>query len=178
MLETERLILRQWRDSDLAEFARMNSDKRVMEFFPYTLTPEASDRLAKDMQNALNTSLIGLFAAEAKNGTPFIGFIGLSVPKFTAHFTPCVEIGWRLAFEHWGNGYATEGAAAVLQYGFDIVKLKEIVSFTAEINKRSQAVMQKIGMSHNSADDFDHPHESMPEGHPLKRHVLYRKSAA
>ena len=131
--------------------------------------------LAKDMQKALNKDGLGLFAVEVKNGAPFIGFIGLAIPKFTAHFTPCVEIGWRLAFEHWGNGYATEGAKAALQYGFEVLKLPEIVSFTAELNKRSQAVMQKIGMTHNAADDFLHPHPSMPEGHPLKRHVLFRR---
>lgn len=154
----------------------MNADKRVMEFFPAPLTSAASDKLAKDMELALNnTGPIGLFAVEVKNGAPFVGFIGLSIPKFTSHFTPCVEIGWRLSFKHWGQGYATEGASAVLKYGFDIVKLEEIVSFTAGINKRSQAVMRKIGMTCNPSDDFDHPHESMPEGHPLKHHVLYRK---
>lgn len=176
MLETDRLILRNWQDSDLPVFVRMNSDPRVMEFFPSLPTREASDMLANDMKLALNTSGIGLFAVEVKNGAPFIGFIGLAIPKFTAHFTPCVEIGWRLAFPHWGKGYATEGAKAVLKHGFDVLKLPEIVSFTAAINMRSQAVMQKIGMTHNTADDFDHPHPSMPEGHPLKHHVLYRKN--
>lgn len=176
MIETPRLTLRQWRDSDLPEFARMNADPRVMEFFPATLTCEQSDKLANDMRAAIDAGRPGLFAVEVKNGAPFIGFIGLAIPKFQAHFTPCVEVGWRLAFEHWGNGYATEGAKAVLAYGFDVLKLEEIVSFTAKINKRSQSVMQKIGMSHNPTDDFSHPSPTIPAGHSLNPHVLYRKT--
>ena len=104
---------------------------------------------------------------------PFIGFVGLAVPRFEAHFTPCVEIGWRVAADQWNRGYATEAACAVLKYGFEIIGLSEIVSFTVPINLPSRRVMEKIGMTHNSADDFDHP--LIPEGHPLRRHVLYRK---
>ena len=102
----------------------------------------------------------------------FIGYVGLNIPTFEAAFTPCVEIGWRLAAGHWGKGYATEAARAVLDYGFGSLGLKEIVSFTVPANVRSQAVMQRIGMTRDPAGDFNHPH--IPQGHPLRRHVLYR----
>ena len=114
----------------------------------------------------------GLWAVEVVGGAPFIGFVGLSVPRFETHFTPCVEAGWRLSRENWGRGYATEGALAALAFGFDTLGLDEIVSFTAPGNVRSRAVMERIGMTRDPQDDFDHP--SLPEGHPLRRHVLYR----
>ena len=148
---------------------------RVMEFFPEIYSQEQSDLLANNMRKSIDISGIGLFAVEVKNIAPFIGFIGLSTPRFDAHFTPCVEIGWRLSLPHWGNGYATEGAKAVLKYGFEDLKLREIVSFTAAINTKSQSVMKKIGMTNNPDDNFYHPNKSMPEGHHLKYHVLYRK---
>jgi RimJ/RimL family protein N-acetyltransferase len=106
------------------------------------------------------------------SGAPFVGFVGLNVPGFQAVFTPCVEIGWRLAKEHWGRGYASEAAVEALQYGFEGIGLDEIVSFTSTINRPSQAVMEKIGMTHDPADDFDHPR--VEPGHDLERHVLYR----
>ena len=109
---------------------------------------------------------------EIQNVASLAGFVGLSVPSFEAHFTPCVEIGWRLAAEHWGRGYATEGARAVLTFGFQTLTLGEIVSFTVPGNARSRQVMERIGMVHGPADDFDHP--ALPEEHPLRRHVLYR----
>lgn len=176
MLETERLYLRQWQESDLPEFAKMNADERVMEFFPTILTVENSDKFARENQHSLDNSGIGLFAVEVKNGEPFIGFIGLAIPKFTAHFTPCVEIGWRLAFPHWGKGYATEGANAILKYAFNIIGLQEIVSFTSTVNRRSQAVMRKIGMVNNPSDNFLHPSSLIPDGNILKKHVLYRRN--
>ena len=118
----------------------------------------------------------GLWAVEVNNVAPFIGFIGLSVPRFDAHFTPCVEIGWRLSADHWGHGYATEGAAAALAFAFDVVGLNEVVSFTVPANVRSRRIMEKIGMKQEPTEDFDHP--SLPEGHPLQRHVLYRIAVA
>jgi len=145
MLETERLILRNWHDGDLPEFAKMNADKKVMEFFPATLTPHESDNLVARIRKSFSENGFGLWSVEVKNGAPFTGFIGLNIPTFAAHFTPCVEIGWRLAYPHWGKGYATEGANEVLKYGFDVVGLKEILSWTATINTRSQAVIKKIG---------------------------------
>ena len=158
-LETSRLILRPWRDSDREPFARMNADPRVMEFFPACLSREESD--------AIIDRNPGVLAAELRESGEFIGFIGLAVPTFEAHFTPCVEIGWRIAAEHWGRGLATEGAREVLRHA-----TREIVSFTTERNFRSRRVMEKLGMTHDPADDFDHPR--MPEGHPQRRHVLYR----
>ena len=113
-----------------------------------------------------------MWAVEVRNVAPFIGFIGLAVPRFESHFTPCVEIGWRLSADHWGRGYATEGAQAALTFGFDVVGLPEIVSFTVPDNIRSRRVMEKIGMKRDPAEDFDHP--SLPDGHRLQRHVLYR----
>ena len=114
----------------------------------------------------------GPWAAEVMGGAPFIGFIGLFRPPFDAHFTPCVEVGYRLAFEHWGKGYATEGARAALAFGFESLGLQEIVAMTTPANARSRHVMEKLGMTHDSRDDFDHP--NVPEGHWLRRHVLYR----
>ena len=118
----------------------------------------------------------GLWAIEVPDVAPFIGFAGLAVPRFSAHFTPCVEVGWRLAFEHWGQGYATEAARLALDYGFGTVALSEIVAFTTETNHRSRAVMKRLGMRHDPAEDFDHP--AIAEGHPIRRHVLYRLESA
>ena len=172
IIQTKRLILRPWKKEDLEPFAKLNADPKVMEYFLSTLTPDESNRLAERISNTIENQGWGLWAVSVPNVSDFIGFIGLSSPLFSAHFTPAVEIGWRLAREFWGNGYATEGALAVLQYGFNILKLEEIVSFTTTTNMRSRHVMEKIGMHHNPKDDFDHP--NVPEGHPLERHVLYR----
>ena len=175
-LTTERLVLRPWRDSDLAPFAALNADPAVMEHFPSTLTADETAALAAGIRADMAERGFGWWAAEVPGVAPFIGFIGLSVPDFGAHFLPpgqsVVEVGWRLARAHWGRGYATEGARAALAFGFGELGLAEIVSFTATTNSRSQAVMRRIGMTHNPADDFDHP--GLPAGHPLRRHVLYR----
>jgi RimJ/RimL family protein N-acetyltransferase len=173
MLQTERITLREWKDSDFAPFAAMNADAEVMRYFPGTSTKEESDNLARKFINHFAEHGFGLFATELKSTGEFIGFVGLNIPNFEAHFTPCVEIGWRLAKEHWNKGYATEAALAVIQYGFGELELKEIVSFTAVQNTPSRKVMEKIGMVHNPADDFDHP--KLEAGHWLLRHVLYRK---
>lgn len=117
--------------------------------------------------------VFGLWAIEVPGVTELAGFVGLSVPDFVAHFTPCVEIGWRLAVQHWGKGYATEGALAVLDYAFTSLQLREVVSFATKENMASRRVMEKIGMIHDEGGDFVHP--NLPEGHPLRPHVLYRK---
>jgi RimJ/RimL family protein N-acetyltransferase len=171
-LRTERLILRPWREEDLALFAALNADPAVMGHFPSVLTRAESDALATRIRADLAERGFGLWAVEAPGVAPFIGFIGLAVPRFEAHFTPCVEIGWRIAREHWGRGYATEAARAALAYGLGRLRLDEIASFTAVGNLRSRRVMEKIGMTHDPSDDFDHP--NLPPGHPLRRHVLYR----
>jgi RimJ/RimL family protein N-acetyltransferase len=174
MLETERLLLRDWRSQDREPFARMNADPRVMEFFPATLPAAETDAGLERVRAHLARHGFGWWAAELKESGAFIGFIGLAVPYFEAHFTPCVEIGWRLAAEYWGRGLATEGARAALRYGFEELGLSEIVSFTTVTNVKSRRVMEKLGMTHDPADDFDHPR--IPEGHPLRRHVLYRRN--
>jgi RimJ/RimL family protein N-acetyltransferase len=172
LLTTQRLILRPWRESDRPAFARLNADPLVMEFFPRCLSRDESDGAAIRIQRAIEQRGWGFWAVEVKGTAPFIGFVGVSAPGFTAHFTPCVEIGWRLAKEHWGQGYASEAAAACLRFGFEKLTLQQIVAFTVPLNKRSIAVMERIGMSRNPADDFDHP--NLPPGDPLQRHVLYR----
>ncbi len=171
-LITERLRLRAWRPEDLPHFAALNADPRVMEHFPRLLTSEESDRQAAWVAEHFAKHGFGTWAVEAVGVADFVGFVGLSVPAFEAHFTPCVEIGWRLAFEHWGRGYATEAARAALACGFQRLGLQEIVAFTVSANWRSIAVMQRLGMRRSAAEDFDHPR--LPPGHPLRRHVLYR----
>ncbi|QDT88557.1 GNAT family N-acetyltransferase [Gimesia algae] len=169
-LETSRLILRQWRKEDVAPFAEMNADRKVMQYFPETLSYEESAQLVERYQQHFDEYGFGLWAVEIKDQSTFAGFIGLAVPQFTAYFTPCVEIGWRLAAPHWNQGYATEGAQAALDFGFNNCNLKEIVSFTVPANVASRRVMEKIGMSY--IDNFDHP--AIPGDDPLSRHVLYR----
>jgi len=173
-LRTERLMLRRWRPDDLEPFAAMNADPRVMEHL-IVLSREESDALAARIQSHFDTHGFSLWAVEIPGVAPFAGFIGLAVPPFEAHFTPCVEIGWRLDAACWNRGYATEGARAAMTYGFETLGLSEIVSFTTSGNVRSRRVMDRLGMRHNASDDFDHP--LLPAAHPLRRHVLYRKTA-
>jgi RimJ/RimL family protein N-acetyltransferase len=136
------------------------------------LDREQSDNEAARIRQGLLNRDFGLWAVEAPGTANFIGFTGLAVPRFEAHFTPCVEIGWRLAFDYWGRGYATEAASAVLSYAFETLGLQEVVAFTVPANRRSIAVMERIGMTTSPADDFQHP--ALPDGHPLRQHVLYR----
>lgn len=171
-LRTERLLLRRWRQTDRAPFAALNADPRVMEHFPALLSREESDAMVARIEAHFERHGFGFWAVEAPGVTEFAGFIGLAVPRFEAHFTPCVEIGWRLAASHWGRGFATEGARAALDLGFGSLGLAQIVSCTVPANIRSRRVMEKLGMSHDPADDFDHP--LLTSGHPLRRHVLYR----
>ena len=171
-IRTPRLLLRAWRDEDMPAYAALNADPRVMEHFPSTLTREESDASVGRIRRYHQERGFGLWAVEVPGTASFIGFIGLQVPSFEAHFTPCVEIGWRLAHAHWGHGYATEGARASLGIAFGELGLEEVVAMTTTTNERSQCVMKKLGMHREAADDFDHP--KIPEGHPLRRHVLYR----
>ena len=171
-LSTERLILRAWRQEDLPPFAALNADPRVMEFLPLRLERAESDALAERIAAHLRQQDFGLWAVEVRGGAPFIGFVGLEAPSFEAHFTPCLEIGWRLAFEAWGCGYATEAARCALAHGFGPLGRAEIVSFTARGNRRSRAVMERLGMRYDAADDFLHP--GLPADHRQRPHVLYR----
>jgi RimJ/RimL family protein N-acetyltransferase len=172
ILETERLRLREWRELDLAPFAALNADPQVMEFLPGPLDRVESDALASRIRAHFTRHGYGLWAVEAPGVADFIGFVGMSVPNFQAHFTPCVEIGWRLAHGYWGNGYATEAARATLAFAFRGLALDEVVSFTVPLNWRSRRLMERLGMTRSASDDFAHP--TLPEGHPLRSHVLYR----
>ncbi|HLK29131.1 MAG TPA: GNAT family N-acetyltransferase [Puia sp.] len=173
IIETPRLYLREWKDSDAPLFIEMNRDERVMEFFPALLSEEETLAMIERIKKFLDENKFGLWAAERKDSNEFIGFIGLSVPRFQSDFTPCVEIGWRLAHKHWGKGFATEAAAACLDYGFNILHLDEIVSFTSVLNIKSINVMKKIGMSY--VKNFEHP--NIEDGSRVKTHVLYLKKA-
>jgi RimJ/RimL family protein N-acetyltransferase len=165
VIRTERLVLRQWRDEDRAPFAALNADPVVMEHFPSTMTREQSDAFVDFNIRTIRERGWGLWAVDA-DGT-FIGFVGLNEPRFM----PGVEVGWRLARAAWGHGYATEAARAAVAFARDDLRLDEVVSFTATTNLRSQRVMQRLGMTHDPADDFDHPRV---EDARLRRHVLYR----
>jgi ribosomal-protein-alanine N-acetyltransferase len=171
-LRTSRLVLRRWRDDDREPFAALNADPVVMEHFPSPLSREESDALVDRIESGLEQRGWGLWAVEVAGRPAFVGFVGLNLATFDAPFTPAVEVGWRLAREHWGHGYATEGAQAALDFGFDTLALDEIVSFTTHGNTRSRGVMGRLGMHHDPDDDFDNP--NVPAGDPRRRHVLYR----
>lgn len=172
MFTSKRLIFRSWNDSDRVEFREMNADPEVLEFLHPPLTPEQSDGFVDIIEDELHRKGWGLWAVEAIDGGNFVGFIGFHEALFKASFTPCVEIGWRLKKEAWGRGYATEGALRCLKLGFDDLGFNEVFSFTTESNIRSVKVMEKIGMKYSGK--FDHP--KVPEGDPLRPHLLYRIS--
>ena len=175
-LRTERLWLRPWRDGDLDAFASMNADPAVMRYFPAPLSRDETAASMARYRAHLDEHGFGFLAVELRADSRFVGALGLSIPRFVAHFTPCVEIGWRLARDHWGRGYATEGAQAALRDGFARLRLKEIVAFTTPANLRSRRVMEKLGMRRVVEDDFDHP--LLAPEHPVRRHLLYRLSRA
>lgn len=174
ILETERLILRTWKECDIDPMAVIDQDPKVCEHLPGIGNREATAAGIEKMTQHYQEHGFGFYAIELKSSLELIGFLGIKIPFFESHFTPAVEIGWRLASNHWNQGYATEGAKAVLAYAFDILKLNEVVSFTVVNNKASRRVMEKIGMQYNPTEDFAHPH--LAKGHPLKQHVLYRLS--
>lgn len=169
---TERLLLRHWLPQDRDPFAVMNADREVMRHFPAPLTREQCDAFLDRIAGELDSRGWGLWAVEERASGTFLGFVGLAAPRFEAHFTPTVEVGWRLRRSAWGKGYATEAGREALRVGFDDLGLAEIVSLTATSNTRSMAVMRRLGMTRDPADDFPHP--SLPEGHPLRPHVLFR----
>ncbi len=172
---TDRLWLRSWRSDDREPFAVLNGDPEVMEHFPSALSRAESDALVDRIEAFFVTHPYGLWAIERRDTHKFIGFAGLSLQTFEAHFTPAIEVGWRLAREDWGHGFATEAGRAAIAHGFQTVGLPEIVSFTGATNLRSRGVMERLGMISDPGDDFDHPR--VPVGHPLRHHVLYRLSA-
>jgi RimJ/RimL family protein N-acetyltransferase len=174
IIESERLRLRQWEDKDLPFFIAMNKDPEVMHFLPKQLTAEESIAVMERLKRDIDENGFGRFACALKDTDECIGFVGLSKPNIEAHFTPCVEICWRLRSEYHGKGYATEAARAVLKFGFEKAGLDEIVSFTTLMHMASRNVMEKIGMTRNPADDFMHPR--LAPDHWLSKHVLYRIS--
>jgi len=167
---TDRLIMRQWRKADRPPFAKLNADPRVMQYFPDLLNKKMSDAMVDRLSDHIAQRGWGLWALEEKQSGDFIGFVGLHVPVVVLPFSPCVEIGWRLARDYWGKGYAIEAAKAALNFGFDQVNLDEVVSYTPVNNLRSRAVMLRLQMQ-ESSDQFEHP--SIADAHPLKRHCLY-----
>jgi RimJ/RimL family protein N-acetyltransferase len=173
-LQTSRLRLRAWRDEDLPLFAELNADREAMEHLLGPLTRSQSDALVGRITEHFLREGFGFWAVEAPGVSGFIGMVGIGIPSYTAPFTPCVEVGWRLGRQYWGQGFATEAARVALEFGFETAGLPEIVALTVPSNARSRAVMAKLGMVRTASDDFDHP--LVPAGHPLKRHVLYRLS--
>lgn len=174
-LTSPRLWLRRWRESDRDAFAALNADPEVMAFFPSVLTRSASDASIDAWLQQFQTQGWSNWAVEVQATGQFIGFVGLTVPRRVLPFSPCVEIGWRLARSAWGNGFATEAAREALKFGFEVLRLPEVVSFATLGNARSRAVMERIGLR-NTRQDFEHP--GLPEGHPLRPHCLYRISRA
>ena len=171
-IETSRLLLRPWRDEDIESWVAMNADPRVMEYFVNPYDRAQSESSASTMRTSLERDGYGFWVVEVKDSISFAGVIALVDVPFEAHFTPAREIGWRLIYDAWGEGYATEGAKAALDFAFTTLRWEEIVSMTSVLNLRSRRVMERIGMTHDPLDDFDHPR--IPDGHRLKRHVLYR----
>jgi RimJ/RimL family protein N-acetyltransferase len=173
-VETERLVLRPWHDDDLPALVALNADPRVMEFFPAVRSAEESAEMLARIRTHWAAHRFGWWVMERRDDRAFVGIAGLLVPGFQASFTPCVEVGWRLPVAAWGQGYATEAARAALQHGFETrsPRLEEIFAFTVPANVRSRRVMERIGMHHDPADDFDHP--QVPAGDRLSRHLLYR----
>ena len=174
-IRTARLLMREWRDDDLAPFAALNADPRVTEHFASPLTPAESDDLVDRIRTCWQERAYGLWALERNDTCDFVGYVGLWPAEFDAPFTPAVEVGWRLASEHWGLGFATEAGHEALRYGFEAVGLAEIVSFTAAANARSRRVMERLGLRRDPDGDFAHP--AMPPGDPARSHVLYRVRA-
>jgi ribosomal-protein-alanine N-acetyltransferase len=170
IISTPRLGLRQWADADIEPFVEMNIDAEVMRYFPSTLTKTETLAFIERIKTSFAANGFGLWAVDIKATSEFIGFTGFSIPRFQSFFTPCVEIGWRLKKSAWGNGYATEAAAACLQYGFDTLGFTTVYSFTAAMNTPSENVMKKIGMA--KVGEFEHP--ALPPSSPVCRHVLYK----
>lgn len=171
-IETDRIILREWQENDLKPFTKLNADPLIMEYFPRVLEESGSKRLFKHFQEHFKKHGYGLYALENKTSHEFMGFVGLNKIEFDAPFTPATEIAWRLDYEYWGKGYATEAARAVLNHAFKTLKLDEIVAYCVYDNDRAIHVMEKLGMKRDPKGDFDYP--KLPKGHPLGQHILYR----
>ncbi len=175
-LKTERLLLRRWRPADLSPFAAINADPRVMEYFPAPLSSVESAALLERIELCFEDRGYGLWAAEVPGEAALIGFVGLAPVELEIAFAPAVELGWRLAPQFWGRGLASEAARATMRCAFEELELPSLVSYTAASNLRSRRVMERLQMRRDPGEDFEHP--LLPEGHPLRAHVLYRIDAA
>lgn len=176
-LETNRILLRRWNEQDRIPFRRINADSRVMEFYPGTLSSSESDNIVDRIEKHFDEHRFGLFAVELCASKKFIGFVGLQHVPFKAHFTPSIEIGWRIDADFWNLGFATEAAHAVLRYAERELKLPEVVALTYKGNHRSRRVMDKLGMVYDPNGDFENPHPALVDSW-LKPHVLYRRRFA
>jgi len=175
-LTTERLVLRRWRERDLDPFAAINADPQVMEYMPSTLTRERSAALIERFERFFEQHGYGLWAVEIPGEAPFAGYVGINPVEIDVTFAPAVELGWRLGRAFWGRGIASEAAIAAIAFAFERLGLGELVAYTAVINARSRRLMERLGMTHDPAEDFHHP--GIPAGDPLSPHVLYRLSAS
>lgn len=175
-LTTGRLLLRPWRDSDHAPFRALNADPEVMRYFPKPLSDQETDALIASWQGHIEQHGWGFWAVERSSDRAFVGAVGMAHATFPARFTPAVEIGWRICRPCWRQGYTLEAAREALRFGFDILQLAEIVAFTLPSNQPSRMVMERLGMSRDPGDDFEHP--SVDPGHPMRPHVLYRLGRA
>ncbi len=172
IIETERLILRTWKEEDIEPYFLINQDSKVLKYLLGPLTREHIQEVIERMNAQQNERDYTLWAAELKSSKQMIGFIGLNYTDWKSKFTPNVEIGWRLGSQYWGNGYAPEAAKACLDYGFNKINLKEIISFTVPSNAKSLKVMEKIGLKRDFKNNFAHP--KLPHDHHLSQHILYR----
>ena len=172
VLTTKRLILRSWRPDDLDHLASMNVDDEVMRYFPDRPDHEKSARMLTRIMATMERHGFGFWALERLEDNGFVGFAGLLCPAFHTHFTPCIEVGWRLKRSSWGQGYATEAGQASLDFAFDRLGIDEVVSMAVVDNLPSRRVMERLGMTRRPEDDFSHP--KLPFDHPLRPHVLYR----
>tara|TARA_Y100001970_G_C14223971_1_gene854421 strand:+ start:2183 stop:2737 length:555 start_codon:yes stop_codon:yes gene_type:complete len=171
-IETERLYVRQWEEEDLHPFYKLNSCPKVMRFYPNLLSRKESDNFVCKASSQIDENGYSFWAIELKESSKLIGTMGIADVYFKAHFTPAVEIGWRLDNKYWRRGLGYEGAKAILSYAFNTLMMKEVVSFTSSINTPSISLMEKIGMKKDIGGDFDHPNVDV--NHPLRKHVLYR----
>lgn len=174
-MRTERLLLRRWQDADIEPFAAMNADPAVMEYFPALLSRAESSALIERSERWFEDRGYGLWAIELTADGTFAGFTGLAPVDDMLPFAPAVELGWRLAHAHWGQGIATEAASAAARFAFEVLELPSVVALTAATNVRSRRVMERLGMSRDPAEDFIHA--KLPPGHALAPHVLYRLDA-
>ncbi|KHD08019.1 GCN5 family acetyltransferase [Candidatus Thiomargarita nelsonii] len=174
-LKTNQLLLRQWQKEDFPLFAKINYDSVVMEYYPSVLSEDESNAMAHKFESLISERSWGFWAVELIDENKFIGFVGLHKPTYELPVTPCIEIGWRLAKEYWGKGYATEAARVALKFAFEELGLNEVYSFTSVSNKKSWSVMVRLGMQ-NTGANFEHP--IIPESHPLREHVLYKITKA